>query len=541
MKLSVTRGRYPTIFGGFGFHNNDACLYPVMEPEHFNQVICKVYRELSPGFMRTFAGYDDWTKEAMDWFAEYYEKMQKWTDTPIYLAAAMAKFHFSEEERTRYCERVADNLCYLKKEKGVDHLRYYCFSNELSCGQHGVLHENLPLHKNYHEKLYRAFQNRDLDVGLLSTDATGYNQWKSIDWAIENMRDITEDFCVHIYERNYDIYDLGFYEFFREKCLEYVEKSIRCGGKRLILGEVGITGKANQLGFAKGTIIDTSSYFENGQTADAALMMAEMVFAAINAGVFALVYWSFTDYPDPYSCAHGESGYAAKWGKVEKFISGTTDSKYNKWGLMRWEDNGDYSAREHYWCLGWIAKLFKRNSKILDIACEDPLLRSAAILNRDGSVSLGVVNRNQTETPITLDSTLFRKPIRVYEYDPKNVPMNPFLDLQGWSCVVNPGEEFTLKPTSVTFFTTDYQEKAAPVELSSVWENGVLTWEVCQDPQHCYYRVFRGETADFVSAPENQVASTVAESLPAEEGFYKVLSVDRSGNCYGNEKDRRQV
>ena len=75
-----------------------------------------------------------------------------------------------------------------------------------------------------------------------------------------------------------------------------------------------------------------------------------MAFSAINAGVFALAFWSYVDLPDPFSCAYSEKdGYAKAWGECEKYIAGgTTDIRYNKWGMLRWEDNGDYSAREIY-------------------------------------------------------------------------------------------------------------------------------------------------------------------------------------------------
>ena len=57
---------------------------------------------------------------------------------------------------------------------------------------------------------------------------------------------------------------------------------------------------------------------------------------------------------------------------------------------------------------------------------------------------------------------------------------------------------------------------------------------------HCYYRVYRGETADFVPSGESQIASTVAETLDfgarylddaailrVRGDYYKVLSVNR--------------
>ena len=59
-EIKITRGQFPPYFGGFGFHNSEAMFYPLIEKEHFDQKICKCYREISPGFMRTFGGYSDW-------------------------------------------------------------------------------------------------------------------------------------------------------------------------------------------------------------------------------------------------------------------------------------------------------------------------------------------------------------------------------------------------------------------------------------------------------------------------------------------------
>ena len=464
--VSVKLDKYPAVFWGIGFHNNDSMLYPLIETEHFEQLLCKCYREISPGFMRTFGGFDDWSKEAMDAFAEYYYKMQKVTDTPIYMAGGMAKMHFNDEDRKLYCERVADNLEYLKKEKGVKHLRYYCYSNELSYGTHAALRNDLPLLQKYHEYLYAAFQRRQLNIGLLAPDANNYKLWETANWVMENMIGITEDISLHIYERDHDIYDLEFYDFFYNKCREVTDKTIRCHGRRLMITEFGIqqgaTGK--QLTFPNGMIADTCRYFENDfERAYCALMISEMIFAAINAGVAAMAYWTFTDYPDPYSCAYTEKeGYAKKRSVCERCDEYTTDTKYNKWGLFKWEDNGDHGIREPYWCLAPLMKLFKRNSKVLHIQSDDKLLRSCGVLNRDGSVSIGIVNRNKKDKKITLDSTLFNKGIRVYEYDPRNVPVNPFGDIQPCSAVLSPeNATYVLKAESVTFFTITGRRKKA--------------------------------------------------------------------------------
>ena len=535
--VKITRSRYPQIFGGMGFNNTEALMYPAIEKEHFDQILCKCYREIAPGFMRTFAGYVDQTKQSMDAFCEYYERMQKVTDTPIFLTTPRAKVHFSEEEMVEYCEKVADKLAYMKKEKGMNHLRYYCFSGEMSRGDWGLLMNDLPLFKHYHELLYRAFQKRELDIGLLATESTGYPTWDTMDWAMRNMSPITEDYSLHIYDNAHKLDDLSFYDYFYTKCNEQVMKAIKNNGKRLLLTEMGIQDGVPGLTFGNGSVADVCRFFENPDTrAYCALMLVEMAFAAINAGVYAFAYWSYADLPDPYSCAYSEKpGFAKKWGECERFlICGTTDVRYNKWGSFRWEDDGDYSPKDFWWGIAPMIKLFKRNSKVLTIETGDSKLRCCGILNRDGSVSIGIVNRNAEPTPVTLDSSLLRKDVRVYEYDPFNVPYNRFGDLQA-SCATlekdNP--TYTLKGSSITFFTTDYQEKAAQVSAQHVaWADGTLTWEPADDPNHCYYRVYAGEDAGFVPSMENQIGSTVACDLPAEDGhlYYKVLSVDAWGN-----------
>ena len=538
INVKITKHPYAHTFGGAGFHNNDATMYHIIEDEHFYQYICKCYRETSPGFMRTFAGFDDWTKEAMDEFAEYYEQMQKWTDTPMYLTPGMGKNHFSDEAISQYCEDVAERLDYLYNVKNVKHIRYYCFSNELSCTMWGALLNDLPLFQKYHEGLFAALQKRKLPIGLLATDASEYKQWATVDYAIEHMAKISEDFCVHIYERKHDIYDTDFYEFFGEKCREVVDKSIRCFGKRLILGEVGIQKNAGQLTYNKGAVIDTCRYFADPhEQAYCGLMLTEMAFAAINAGVFALAYWSFVDHPDPYSCAYSSGGdtYARKWGEGERFFSTTADSKYNQWGFLKWDDEGrNYGARSHYWCIGLLTKFLRRNSKVLDLAMEDPMLRACGILNRDKSVTVGIVNRNKEAVEISLDTSLFGKDIRVYEYDANDPPYNEFADLQGHVAILpKEAPTYTLKPESVTYFTTDYLVKEASVYAEDVTRSGdVLQWCAVSDPTHCYYRVFTSDDADFVPSPENQIASTVATTLNTDraQAYVKVLSVDKSGN-----------
>jgi hypothetical protein len=199
----------------------------------------------------------------------------------------------------------------------------------------------------------------------------------------------------------------------------------------------------------------------------------------------------------------------------------------------------------------------KRNSKVLDIQNDDKLLRMAALLHKDGSVSVAIVNRAKEKRQINLSLNFKHAEdlpaFRAYEYDSRNAPTNEFGDLQEYSACIpaeNGSLEYTLLPESLTVFTTDYKTRdCALFSDNVVREKDVLCgadflrWNPVKDPEHCYYRVFRGETEDFVPSPENQIASTVDTTLdfnarylddaaifhvPGE--YYKVLSVDRSGN-----------
>ena len=64
-----------------------------------------------------------------------------------------------------------------------------------------------------------------------------------------------------------------------------------------------------------------------------------------------------------------------------------------------------------------------------------------------------------------------------------------------------------------------------------VYQDDKLTWDAVADPNHCYYRVYAGDTKGFRPGAKNQIASTVACDLPADgKAYYKVLSVDQWGN-----------
>lgn len=171
---------------------------------------------------------------------------------------------------------------------------------------------------------------------------------------------------------------------------------------------------------------------------------------------------------------------------------------------------------------------------MLDIECSDEKLRAAGVFNRDKTVSIGIVNRNKEATEITLDTSLFNKAVRVYEYDANDPPCNAFADLQDYTVLLEKDSlSFTLKPDSVTYFTTDYLTKEQSIYAENVALNdGIVHWNEVKDKNHCYYRVFTSDEADFIPCADNQIASTVSTYLSGKDmkKYIKVISVDRSGN-----------
>ena len=139
-----------------GFHNSEANVWREMDDVQFNQYVGKVYRELSPGFSRMWGGFPEWTKEEMDAFAEYCEKMQCKVGATIYLTGHCVRYE-TDEELTAYASNVADRLEYLIYEKGLSNVKIYCMSNELSLDDWGDLAFEMATFKKYHTYLYNEF------------------------------------------------------------------------------------------------------------------------------------------------------------------------------------------------------------------------------------------------------------------------------------------------------------------------------------------------------------------------------------------------
>ena len=261
---------------------------------------------------------------------------------------------------------------------------------------------------------------------------------------------------------------------------------------------------------------------------EVAICRAEMGLAALNAGALNAVSWSFVDYPDPFLREDGDTSEEKTRYDVARFSGWGLDVRYNKNGLFRWDDeNRDYSSYPELYTMGYLVKLFRKGARVLEPVFDDLELRVGAVTNPDGSCSVAVVNWGAAKAVRITSEHPLAKPLRVYEYDSANPPMNAFNDLQptkGTVTATNAVFAATLPPRSLTFFTTDYVDRIPPpVTGVRLNDDGALVWDAATDPDHVYYRVYR---------EGRQIASTIATRLDVtgQKGSYAVRSVDRWGN-----------
>lgn len=514
-KMTVKKEAIMARFGGMGFHNSEANVWREMDDVQFNQYVGKVYRELSPGFSRMWGGFPEWTKEEMDAFAEYCEKMQCKVGATIYLTGHCVRYE-TDEELTAYASNVADRLEYLIYEKGLSNVKIYCMSNELSLDDWGDLAFEMATFKKYHTYLYNEFAHRHLPVYLLATDASPMERWETVEWAIANgMVPISNVFGGHHYVNDFEAEDLDFYKIFKRHCSDVVNM-LKPYERRFILGEFGLAQAFKQgQNNINGVKMDVCDAFYNGKESYSALQICEMALAAVNAGVYAMALWTFVDVPNPRDLQY----------------------RLNKWGLLRWDDT-DYGARDWLYAYGLLVRYFRKNSKPLTISSEDYLLRSGGVVNDDGSFSVAIVNRHKepVEIDISLENLKSDKALRRYLYDSANVPRSKFADLQDYDeriACAGDSVHVTIPASSIVLLTTDYTDHKPAAITGICAEDGTVTWEASTEAEHRYYRVYKGDSADFVPTKENQIASTIATSFTdpdAAPGFYKVESVDAWGN-----------
>ena len=531
------------LWGGFGFHNSEATMTPLMTDEFRDQRVLKSFREISPTFSRLFAGYADWTREAMDRFADYYDATFRRAGTTLYLVPGRMPTITEDFDADDYAEAVATRLEYLVKERKCTKIRYYTASNELSVGPSGAWFKtHWDKYVVVMDALYRAFQRHGLDIGLMSSDASSYASLDTIDWAIRDLNEVTDTYCWHIYSYSRPAGKKGrlapgdpeFYGELYEALTNYVRRCM-AKDKRLSLGEWGVSAEKEWNGWQRMRNDGGTGFNNPGTVANlAAMTRVEMGLCAMNAGCVNAASWTFCDYPDPFIREDGDTAEEKARYDVARFSGYGVDVRYNKWGLFRWDvEARDYSSYPDLYAMGYLAKLFRKGARVLQASSDDATLRVGAVTNPDGSCSIAVINWGGCKDCRILSEHTISCPMRRYVYESANPPFNAFNDLQRASGTVTADGgtvAVELPEKSITYLTTDYRDRTPPRIDGVNVENGVLAWKAVEDGDHVYYRVYRDGV---------QIASTVATSLNVGDtkGVYAVTSIDRWGN-EGNKRLR---
>ena len=536
--IRLTKPLRRWLFGGIGFHNSEATMLPVMSERFRDERVLKSFREISPTFSRVFAGYADWTREAMDHFADYYDATFRRAGTLIYMVPGRMPMMGPDFDVEDYAERTAKNLEYLIKVRGCSKLRYFCVTNELSVGNtYAYLSGDLALFKRLHEALYWAFRRHGLDIGLMATDCAGVENFHQIDWAMQHMDEITDTYCTHLYMQKYKPGEPEVYDYVVNELNKLCEQ-VLIKEKRYMLGEYGIMPATRRL--PRGPMANDTSYAVDYPETEAihAISLCEMSLAVVNSGTLAGTSWTMFDYPDPMLREDGDSEEDKARYEVARFSGHGLSIRYNKHGLIRWcDDEQDYRGRAALYTMGYTAKFFKKGTRVLKSeVMDDALVRCAAVTGADGSISVALINWADSDKEIALDiEHKIGKPLRIYEYAADDIPYNRFNDLQAPIGTVEQTDgtvRVSVKPRSVTFLTTDYTDRVPSRVRGVKLKDGVLSWQRCRDAEHCYYRVYASNRRDFTPCYDEQIASPVAEKLCVDgtKRYYKVVSVDTSGN-----------
>jgi len=501
-------------FAGVGFHVFHHTFD--MPDEMVNQHVAKAWRELNPSFARLNHGLD-WDDATIAQIGTHLKRYAA-TGTELYLATWGPPQTKPGAERQEYAQNVVASLQKLIAAGGST-IKWFCMSNELSLGNWGAMYHDLPLFEDYHRELHRAFAASGLKIGLLATDASPVQRWDSVKWAADHMDDVTEIYGGHHYINDRPLDDERFYGWWHGELSRAVAVA-RSKGKEFILGEFG----AKQDGrTVDGVKLDRCVHYETDQEKYVALQLADAVIASLDAGVYALGYWTFMDFPDDYRPTY-----------------------INKWGLLRWSGD-DHGTRDPYYGYGLLSKFFRGPATVYHCDVNDPWLRAAAVKHHGRPTwSVAVLNRAQRAVPLhlVLDGSRTSASFRRYVYDPADVLQHPFGDLQAPDrTVAMRGGDLvdTIPANSLVVYTTVGDEQPPrPIPGLKVTEADgkvTLTWDASGAEDLCYYRIYRnvGEAASPVLS--QRIGSTVAthfvdEQPPAGERQYLVVAVDQSGNPY---------
>lgn len=352
-------------FIGVGYHDSFS-VHHKQSSVKIEKILDERWQECNPSFARVTHtwGWD------MEHAVRQLKMMQK-CGTQVYLTTWDPEAHKTAGSIGRYAEKVAGLLEELIVGRGLDNIRWYCMTNELSLPSEsgwGGLYKDLPRFAVYHHQIYKALEKRRLSVSLLATDASPIGRWDSISWAARKMQKITGVYGGHHYINEYLPGDPAFYPWFSKKVKESADIAHRLG-KPFIMGEFG---PKQHIGPRYGfTRWDGCAYFDTAVEFLGALQASEAVIAAVNAGVDAIGYWTFSDYPDSYA---PKKVYA------------------NKWGTVIW-DGKKFPRRPVYFAMGLLSRFFRGPAGVHRVQFSDPALHGMAVHNqKTGGLNLAILN-----------------------------------------------------------------------------------------------------------------------------------------------------
>jgi hypothetical protein len=501
-------------FGGMGFHSFHHS-FPLPDTV-WNEVVYKRWREINPSFVR-LNHHMSWSDSARNRVVRHLNEYRK-TGTEVYLTTWDPRDEPDEAGITAYAREVVDDLAYFVRDGQADHLKYYCMSNELSMKGWGLMRNDLPRFKAYHLALFNELKRRNLPVQLLATDASPIVFWPTIEWAARNMDDITGVYGGHHYINDHLLTDTGFYPWFGKVLTQYAGMA-RAKGKHFIMGEFGAKQDGRMINGVKN---DACIYWNTAQEPMVGIQVTEAMIAGLNAGVYAMGYWTFMDFPNP------------KPGQTYQ----------NKWGIFKWNDN-DFSPRAPYYAIGLMTKYFRGPAEVYAVSTGDSLIRCAAVRHpENNSWSVAVINRRSVPVDLEIVMPAGPRTLRRYVYEPARLADLPFADLpppDGKVFFRGGHLQNTVPASSLIVYTTDFDEvPPAPVKgmkVSKLPDGRVrISWRENREPDMVYYRVYRSEKAGSDSRSSEQIASTIAGHFVApanhagKQYHYRVRAVDRSGN-----------
>ena len=441
------------------------------------------------------------------------------TGTQLYLATWGPKDTTTDAERKAYAKLIVDELEYLVRQKGLTNIRYYCMTNELSLVAWGKLARDLPKFRDYHQALYDEIQGRKLDINLLATDASPIAFWDTIQWATQNMDEITGIYGGHHYVNDRTLDDERFYPWFLAK-MQWGVGLARAKHKDFVLGEFGSKQDGRTL---KGVFQDCCAYFDTPQEPLMPIQVSEAAIAAINAGSYALGYWTFMDFPDQPGA-----------------------KRINKWGLFKWSGH-DYSTRPIYYAYGLL-----RSSSV----ARQPSIESTGTIPVCGSppsstTTARMVHRRRQPQPARhpgRDSPgrgSSDRPLPQVRLRPGPSTGEPLRRPPGPVGKVEMSQSRltdTVAAGTLTVYTTAYNDDPpAAVKGLTVTRTDSgkprLEWQPSTEPDLCYYRIYRFSGPAVPINIKTQITSTIGTSfvdMQVEHGAaytYKVVAVDQSGNA----------